>query len=366
MESNCNELTIKDSTECCERKLQEIKREDYDAFEPREFSYQHEIILEAKTDLSLVKDEIQDMAQPQYISGFRGATEIPEGEAKRVASKIVEFLCEEKEAGTQCDFEFIDAVSDDKSERDSDYVPEVGTEEGSEEEYNFEREEREKELREFDGEHFNNMGNSKKNQLDVSDTITVSKSQKNGRGSKRNSQPKEKIPCEICGKMLGSKFSLKQHQAIHSDARQFQCKYCPKSFKQKHGLRTHERVHTGEKPYSCKFCEKKFADPSTYATHTRTHTGDRPYQCEKCGKKFNNTGHLKRHKRIHSGDKPFECKKCGRNFNQQMSLKVHLRTHDGIRPFSCNLCDKTFVHSSHVNRHRRRFHSADDTKASSP
>ena len=362
MKSHCDKLAIEDSEECCKSKLQEIKMEDDDTFEPHEFSYQHQIILEAK---SLVKEEIQDMAQPQCISGFSGGEEIPEGEANHIASKIVAFLCEESKEGTQCDFEFIDDMTDDKNERDSDYVPESGEEEDLEEEYEFELEERQSKIYLPDREHFDGMGSSKKHQLSLSGTSMASKSQKDGRGSKKNRQPKEKIPCETCGKILGSKMSLKQHQAIHSDARQFQCKYCPKAFKQKHGLKTHERVHTGEKPYSCKFCEKKFADPSTHAAHTRTHTGDRPYQCEICDKRFNNTGHLKRHKRIHSGDKPYECKKCGRNFNQQMSLKVHLRTHDGIRPFSCNLCEKTFVHSSHVNRHRKRFHSADDTKASS-
>ena len=362
MKSCCDKLTIEDSEECYERNLQEIKSEDDETFEPREFSYQHQIILEAT---SLVKEEIQDGAQPQYINGFSGEEEIPEGEANHIAAKIVAFLCEENKEGTQYNFEFIDDASDDKNERDSDYVPECEEEEDSEEEYECEQEEKQGKVCEPDGRYFDSMGSSKKHQLSLSGASAASKPQKDWRGSKKNSQPKEKIPCETCGKILGSKTSLKQHQAIHSDARQFQCKYCPKAFKQKHGLKTHERVHTGEKPFSCKFCEKKFADPSTHAAHTRTHTGDRPYQCEICGKKFNNTGHLKRHKRIHSGDKPYECKKCGRNFNQQMSLKVHLRTHDGIRPFSCNLCEKTFVHSSHVNRHRKRFHSTDDTKASS-
>jgi len=166
----------------------------------------------------------------------------------------------------------------------------------------------------------------------------------------------DRFACENCGKSFPSQARLKSHIVIHSDVKPFQCSFCSKRFLRSCTLSAHEITHTGKKPFPCSICNKTFADRSTLAVHHRTHTGERPYGCDECGKRFNNPGHLKRHTRIHSGERPYKCPECSRCFGQQMSLKVHLRTHSGSKPFACDLCGKQFVHSSHVNRHKRRTH----------
>ena len=166
----------------------------------------------------------------------------------------------------------------------------------------------------------------------------------------------DRYACEKCGKCFPSQARLKSHIVIHSDFKPFQCSFCSKRFLRSCTLSAHEITHIGKKPFPCIVCNKTFADRSTLAVHHRTHTGERPYGCDECGKRFNNPGHLKRHRRIHSGERPYRCPECSRCFGQQMSLKVHLRTHSGSKPFACDLCGKQFVHSSHVNRHKRRAH----------
>ena len=183
------------------------------------------------------------------------------------------------------------------------------------------------------------------------------KNRSSGKTCEGSESIKGKVKCEKCDKMFPSQARLKAHVVVHSDVKPFQCKYCDKRFLRSCTLTAHEITHTGQKPFSCAVCNKNFADRSTLAVHHRTHTGERPYGCDECGKRFNNPGHLKRHKRIHSGERPYKCHECSRCFGQQMSLKVHLRTHSGSRPFSCDICGTQFIHSSHVNRHKKRAHN---------
>ena len=60
--------------------------------------------------------------------------------------------------------------------------------------------------------------------------------------------PENTVPCEICGKLVKSKYSLKSHvKLVHEkNGAYFPCDKCGKVLKSKGSLEYHSKVHTGE------------------------------------------------------------------------------------------------------------------------
>ena len=56
------------------------------------------------------------------------------------------------------------------------------------------------------------------------------------------------MPCEICGKLVKNKHTLKSHvKLVHGKGgSEFPCDKCGKIFKSKGSLKYHSMVHTGE------------------------------------------------------------------------------------------------------------------------
>ena len=81
----------------------------------------------------------------------------------------------------------------------------------------------------------------------------------------------EKIPCEICGEMYGSKVMSRHVQSKHTDSadRKYKCSFCGKGFVNAQRLKEHINIHTGERPYMCKFCGASFANQGTCRMHER-------------------------------------------------------------------------------------------------
>uniref|UniRef100_A0A8C7ZXN9 C2H2-type domain-containing protein n=1 Tax=Oryzias sinensis TaxID=183150 RepID=A0A8C7ZXN9_9TELE len=189
------------------------------------------------------------------------------------------------------------------------------------------------------------------------------------------------VNCEICGKTLKDKYSMKQHLRIHSGVRPYICRTCGKSFTQKGNLLSHVRIHTGEKLFCCETCGKSFTCSSNLSVHRRTHTGEKLFPCRTCGRRFSqkcnllshmrtHTGeklftcdtcgrsfmhrsHLSVHRKIHTGEKSFCCKTCGKGFTQNGNLSAHMRTHTDERPFRCGACGRTFKRKTHLRVHLR-------------
>ncbi|CAO2578431.1 GDNF-inducible zinc finger protein 1 [Lemmus lemmus] len=163
------------------------------------------------------------------------------------------------------------------------------------------------------------------------------------------------FPCELCAKKFKRKKDVKRHvlQVHEGGGERHRCDLCGKGLSSKTSLRMHERTHTGDRPYGCTKCEAKFSQPSALKTHMRIHTGERPFMCETCGKSFASKEYLKHHNRIHTGSKPFKCEVCLRTFAQRNSLYQHAKIHTGERPYCCDQCGKQFTQVNALQRHHR-------------
>ncbi|XP_075818514.1 GDNF-inducible zinc finger protein 1 isoform X1 [Microtus pennsylvanicus] len=163
----------------------------------------------------------------------------------------------------------------------------------------------------------------------------------------------ERHRCDLCGKGLSSKTSLRMHERTHTGDRPYGCTKCEAKFSQPSALKTHMRIHTGERPFICDECGARFTQNHMLIYHKRCHTGERPFMCETCGKSFASKEYLKHHNRIHTGSKPFKCEVCLRTFAQRNSLYQHAKIHTGERPYCCDQCGKQFTQVNALQRHHR-------------
>ena len=67
----------------------------------------------------------------------------------------------------------------------------------------------------------------------------------------------EPTPCERCGKILMSKYSLEKHILhTHENVRPFNCDTCGKTFKSNSNLKEHvSQVHHNKRPFNCHLCD---------------------------------------------------------------------------------------------------------------
>ena len=169
-------------------------------------------------------------------------------------------------------------------------------------------------------------------------------------------------PCNQCGKVLTSKYNLKDHiEVVHEGIKKFSCKYCEQNFGYENDLRRHiQAIHKDKDvEYKCKKCEMSFNVFTDLLKHRKSEhkgiknvptkiqqsdgielkpndllnsktdenepikIGPYKYECPFCKKIMCRRDPMKRHIRIHTGEKPFACEYCNYRAAQKYDLKTH-------------------------------------------
>ncbi|XP_044268484.1 zinc finger protein 679-like isoform X21 [Tribolium madens] len=162
--------------------------------------------------------------------------------------------------------------------------------------------------------------------------------------------------CEFCSKVFRNCYNFKNHVKVHDPdyvEMKFPCPHCSKVFK-KYELQKHVKLmHSGESgKYFCDICGKILTTNTSLKNHKKVHSGEKNFVCEVCGKAFLARYTLRNHIRVHTKEKPYKCIECETAFSQKSSLNIHMRYHTGERPYKCDLCKKQFITKSVLNTHK--------------
>ncbi|XP_065365381.1 transcription factor grauzone-like [Calliphora vicina] len=142
--------------------------------------------------------------------------------------------------------------------------------------------------------------------------------------------PPSKVPCDICGVELTSKYLLNRHKKkMHTKENQQEqiCPYCSKVSPNMHAHRQHiNYAHTMERKHACNMCEKKFKRPLELKEHLSTHTGEPLYTCSHCPRTFISSANMHKHRKAaHPKEwKEARLKKLTAQKLRELSIKEHL------------------------------------------
>ena len=156
---------------------------------------------------------------------------------------------------------------------------------------------------------------------------------------KLHDKNKQTMVCHLCGNVLNTVKSWKEH------------------------MKTHQAKALGVK-ILCKICGQAFVKVCSLNSHMKFHSQKRPHICDTCGKGFKTKCHLTRHMVIHDVGKHLICSFCGKAFNNESNLRGHTRIHTGEKPYKCELCPADFTHNVSLKSHKKSAHGIDMWKIS--
>ena len=171
-----------------------------------------------------------------------------------------------------------------------------------------------------------------------------------------------KIKCDLCEKTFNNPYNLKGHVREKHEKKKSEkaiCNICGKVLLSKYILSIHHKnMHEiVELKYKCEKCGRMLESKGKLKRHMETHFIQKT-PCTICGKSFSN---VERHmKTIHGKDedKRTQCQDCGKGFQSQSHLKMHqMSVHLKLRPYSCRYgCEFRYNDSSNRNSHERKIH----------
>ncbi|TRY71496.1 hypothetical protein TCAL_12610 [Tigriopus californicus] len=183
---------------------------------------------------------------------------------------------------------------------------------------------------------------------------------------------RETQECNICGKTLYDKHSLKKHvDAVHFNIKRFQCQVCQRRFSVKNDLKNHViAVHERAKNHTCDICGVGVGNRNNLRIHKLTHEPkSRTIRCIHCEKQFRHMSTYRKHiSRVHEflPEKRLKCDHCGKWYNHEEGLKRHVKKfhsqNDHI--FQCDQCASSFAFRYELNRHIRKRHHTMATSTS--
>lgn len=171
--------------------------------------------------------------------------------------------------------------------------------------------------------------------------------------------------CAICNANFRTRVGLSIHIKLKHGRPKVNrtCTTCNKEFKDSTVLKAHIRTHLPDDEkftFECEICGKRMVNKWSLKYHINTiHERQVTNFCHICGRGFGNKSNLRSHLISHSTEN-VSCGVCGGVFKNRVSLQSHRKVHKPahLRTFSCNLCSKTFHSRNHLNRHQIS-HSSD-------
>lgn len=176
---------------------------------------------------------------------------------------------------------------------------------------------------------------------------------------KRKHSPEENtFACDLCNAMFRTKTGLSIHIKFKhkKPPKTFICIACDRKFKDASVLKAHIRTHLPDEEkfaYECEICGKRMVNKWSLKYHISTiHEREKNHFCHLCGRGFGNKSNLRSHLISHSTEN-VSCEICQGVFKNRISLQSHKKIHKPkhLRKFSCELCNKTFHNRNHLMRH---------------
>ncbi|XP_073983439.1 uncharacterized protein isoform X2 [Rhodnius prolixus] len=143
---------------------------------------------------------------------------------------------------------------------------------------------------------------------------------------------KREYTCRQCGQKFTSKYSCWAHLNTHMRARSklgLSCQVCGRVLSTKATLKEHMFIHSGEKPFECQLCGRKIRHRANFIIHVQGHSLGQPHVCTTCGMGFAKKSELNSHIAAeHPEDRPYHCIICGLRFRTESRFLKHAVSHD--------------------------------------
>lgn len=162
--------------------------------------------------------------------------------------------------------------------------------------------------------------------------------------------------CKMCGQCFEDADELDRHVRKHKVlTREYTCRECGQRFRSKQTCWAHLNSHMRAKSkpgLSCDVCGRVLSTKATLKEHMFIHSGEKPFECQLCGKKIRHRANFIIHVQGHSLGQPHMCSICGMGFSKKSELCSHTAAeHPEDRPFFCIICGMRFRTETRFHKH---------------
>lgn len=133
--------------------------------------------------------------------------------------------------------------------------------------------------------------------------------------------PSKMLQCDLCGRLLKSQLSLKQHLNTHQE-KKHRCGTCGKGFFKAKHLACHQRNTHASGKFACELCERSYTNNRGLLYHMALKHKTDGGSCMVCGKAFQDSIKLRLHQRMHM-PKMFPCQICRQSFRSAIGVQMH-------------------------------------------
>ncbi|XP_060084787.1 zinc finger protein 761-like [Ylistrum balloti] len=143
----------------------------------------------------------------------------------------------------------------------------------------------------------------------------------------KSSSEGNKIPCEVCGKIVLRSGMKKHMDTIHLKIHSHKCEICSFTTNSTQSIKNHRMRHTGVHPFKCQLCDFSCVQDYQLKSHMRTHTGEKPYKCDQCSYASAWNVQLKEHRKAHQSPTQSTCDICNITFKHDRGISLHMKKH---------------------------------------